>query len=171
MMAKNNFNRYIPDAEAIKKHKSLQCFGALLLDQNLWGLNRRSVSMAFLVGLFWAMIAIPFQMFFAAGTAILFRANIPVSVGLVWITNPITMPPIFYFSYVFGTWLLPNQEPIQDFELSLDWITQNMPLIWQPLYLGGAVLGITFGILAYVIVRGLWRWKIIRKYNLRKQRS
>jgi uncharacterized protein (DUF2062 family) len=49
------------------------------------------------VGLFCAFIPVPFQMLLAAPSAIIFSANLPVSIALVWITNPITMPPIFFF--------------------------------------------------------------------------
>lgn len=169
-MPRKIIKRYMPDTKAIKEHRHLQCFGDLLHDHNLWGLNRRSVSMAFFIGVFWALIAIPFQMFFSAATAIYTRANLPISVALVWITNPITIPPIFYFCYMFGTWLLPSHHPIEKFELSLEWISNSMGDIWLPLYLGGIVLGLLIGALSYLIIRGLWRLRIVQQYKERKAR-
>ena len=38
--------------------------------------------------------------------AVVFRANLPLSVAGVWISNPITMPPMMYFAYLFGNKLL-----------------------------------------------------------------
>ena len=95
-MAKKTIQRFLPDPNKIRHHKSLKIFGRLLQDANLWHLNRRSARGAFAVGLFFAFIPVPFQMVLAAAGAILFRVNLPISVALVWLTNPLTMPPIFY---------------------------------------------------------------------------
>ena len=85
--------RWMPDAKAIRDNKYLCCFGTLLHDKALWHISRHTLAKAFLVGLFCAMLPIPFQMLVAAAGAIALHANLPVSVGLVWLTNPLTMPP------------------------------------------------------------------------------
>lgn len=64
----------------------------LIADPGLWQLTRRSVANAFSVGLFCAMLPIPCQMVAAALGARLTRCNLALAVGLVWITNPLTMP-------------------------------------------------------------------------------
>ena len=102
-MPKHLFKRYAPDPQAVREHKHLRVFAAFLHDPNLFHLNRRSVSGAFAAGLFWAMIPIPVQMLAAALTAITVRINLPISVALVWVTNPFTMPAVFYFNYLVGT--------------------------------------------------------------------
>ena len=105
-MPKKLIKRYMPDHNTIKNNKYLQIFGDLLHNPNLWHLNRRSVAKAFAVGLFFAFVPVPFQMVLAAGFAIIVHANLPLSVALVWITNPLSIPAIFYACYVVGTWLM-----------------------------------------------------------------
>ncbi|MFW6343056.1 MAG: DUF2062 domain-containing protein, partial [Halothiobacillaceae bacterium] len=80
----------------------MRVFGSRLQDGNLWHLNRRSVSGGVAVGLFSAFVPIPFQMVLAAGLAILLRVNLPLSVVLVWITNPITIVPLLWVANRIG---------------------------------------------------------------------
>jgi uncharacterized protein (DUF2062 family) len=169
-MPKHIIRRFTPDHETIKNHKHLRMFGELLHDSNLWHMNRRSVSGAFAVGLFWAFVPMPFQMVAAAATAIIARVNLPISVALVWITNPITIPPMFYSTYLVGAWLL--NEPPQDieFELSMEWMAESLAGIWQPLLLGSLLCGVVASILGYIFIRGLWRWHIISHIRKRKAR-
>ena len=170
-MPRHLIKRYTPDPAVLKKHKHLRHLGAWLHDENLWHLNRRSVSGGVAAGLFWAMIPMPMQMLAAAFTAIVCRINLPISVALVWLTNPLTMPPIFYFSYVVGTWLLGKPADAGEFQMSLEWIGAELNAIWKPLYLGGLVLGILLGTLGYWVMRLYWRWHTIRRYKERAHRK
>lgn len=147
----------------IREHKYLQIFGRLLHDPNLFHLNRRSVAGAFAVGLFCAWVPVPFQMVLAAALAIYLRVNLPVSVALVWLSNPITMPPLFYFAYLLGTWILRMPERNFQFELSFDWLGSGLMLIWQPFLLGCFVMAILSSLLGYLGIRLLWRLSIIKK--------
>ena len=89
----------------------------------LWNWNRKSISKAFAVGLFCAFLPIPFQMVVAAALAVVFSANILLSVALVWVTNPITMGPIFYFLYKLGCIVLDTQiDP--NFTFSWDYLRE-----------------------------------------------
>lgn len=166
-MPKKLIKRYIPDPETIRKNKYLGVFARFLGDPNLFHMNRRSVSGAFASGLFWAMIPIPSQMVAATITAIVVRVNLPISVALVWLTNPITIPPMFYFNYLVGTWILGEPADVGEFELSLDWITAQLSVIWAPLYAGSLFMGIISGAIGYIGMRGYWRWYVVRKYNKR----
>lgn len=167
-MPKNLIKRFIPNHETIRNHKHLRVFGQLLHDPNLWHMNRRSVAGAFAVGLFWAMIPMPFQMVAAAATAIPTRVNMPLSVALVWISNPITMPPMFYFNYLVGTWIIGEPALNGQFELTMEWLTQSMGNIWQPLYLGSLVCGAIAALAGYLGIRGLWRMHIVSHWKNRR---
>lgn len=104
----------------------------------------------------------------AAISAILFRANLPISVALVWISNPLTMPPIFYFNYVIGTMILGQEadESIQ-FELSWDWLLNTLGDLWLPLYLGSAVVGLVLGLIAYFAIHIFWRHHVYQSWKSR----
>jgi uncharacterized protein (DUF2062 family) len=165
---KKLIKRYLPDHQTLRTHRHLQMFGARLHDPNLWHLNRRSASGAFAVGLFVAFVPLPLQMLLAAALAIVTRVNLPVSVALVWITNPLTMAPVFYFCYRVGTWILNEPGPAPSFEFSVAWLQSELASIWQPLLLGSLLTGIASAVLGYCAVRGLWRLNLVSSYRRRK---
>ncbi|MCK5924670.1 MAG: DUF2062 domain-containing protein, partial [Methylococcales bacterium] len=115
-----------------------------------------------------AWIPTPGQMAIAAVIALYFRANLPISVALVWLTNPITMPPMFYFAYWIGLKLL-GQAPDDDFEFSVDGIIESLGDVWQPFLLGCLLLGIVSSILGYFMVQGGWRYSISKKWSGRSK--
>jgi len=170
-MPKKFIKKYMPDHQTIKEHKHLKIFGRLLHDANLWHLNRRSVSGAFAVGLFCAFVPIPSQMILAAAVAIIVRVNLPISVALVWISNPITMSPIFYAAYKFGAYLMGQELIEKDYELTLEWFSSQLDLIWQPFLLGCFLFGLISAIIGFFSIRLLWRLHIIKHLKERRERK
>ncbi|MFJ7009298.1 DUF2062 domain-containing protein [Pseudomonas putida] len=169
-MPRRIFKRYMPDPTSIREHKSLRFFGKLLHDPNLWHLNRHSVARAMGVGLFAALIPIPMQMLLAAALAIPVRGNLPIAVSLVWLTNPLTMPPVFFVTYMTGAWLMQVPARTLPDELTFDWITDQLATVWQPFLLGSVVCGVVLGIAAYFTTLLYWRWWIGRQWRRRKFR-
>ncbi len=167
-MPRQLIKRYAPNYEHVRKNWCVRLFGTLLHDPNLWHLNRRSVSGAVAVGLFWAIIPIPLQMVAAAAVAIFARVNLPVSVALVWITNPFTIPPVFYGTYVVGTWLLGKPDTHGEFEFSLNWIQASLGQIWQPLYLGSFLVAIVLALIGFFSMRIFWHLYVLHKYRKRQ---
>lgn len=168
-MPRRFFKRYVPDHDKIREHKHLRIIRPLLNDPNLLHLNRRSISGAFAVGLFMAWVPVPFQMLLAAVAAVLIRVNLPISVALVWISNPITMPPLFYFAYKVGTWILGVPETDFQFELSFDWLAHGLNTIWQPFLLGCFVTGSVCSLVGGLGMRMLWRLKVQQLWRQRKR--
>jgi len=148
-MPKRFIQKISPNPEKLRKHKHLRFFGGLLHNPNLWHFNRRSISGAFAVGIFCAFIPVPFQMVIAATGAMLFHVNLPVSVLMVWISNPVTMPALFYGCYLLGAWIL--QTPAQEFafELSWKWLSESLTHIGEPFLLGCLVAGIASALIGY----------------------
>jgi uncharacterized protein (DUF2062 family) len=169
-MAKHLIKRFTPNHEAIRNHRHLRVFGRLLHDPNLWHMNRRSAAGAFAVGLFMAFMPVPFQMVLAAGAAIIVRVNLPLSVALVWLSNPLTMGPIFYFAYLVGTAFLGQPPPPAAFDPADGALLSDLNGIWSPFLLGCLVCGAVSALLGYLVIRGLWRWHVIKNLRRRKRR-
>ncbi|MBO1924103.1 DUF2062 domain-containing protein [Thiomicrorhabdus sp. 6S3-12] len=167
-MPKKLIKRYIPSPEKVKKLKGLGWLGTWLHNPNIWHLHRHSVAKAFFIGLFWMAIPVPSQMIIAALFAITFRANLALSIALVWISNPLTMGPIFYFNYEIGSLLLGQEATAKlHFELSWHWLTEVLGELWQPLYLGSTVVGLVLGVTGYFSIHFLWRRHVLKLWQSR----
>lgn len=168
-MAKKIFKRLVPDMHKVRDHKHLKVFGSILHNPNLWHLNRRSVSGAVAVGLFMAFVPMPFQMIPAAALAILWNFNLPIAVALVWITNPITMAPIFYAVYKLGSFLLGRPAHELSFEPNWEWLSAQLHWIWQPFILGSFTIAALSALVGYLLVQSFWRLHVIGSWNRRKK--
>ncbi len=169
-MPRNTLKRWFPSPRKIREIRALQFLGTLIHDPNLFHLNRHSVSVAFFIGLFVAFLPVPMQIPIAAGAALLFRCNLPISVALVWISNPLTFPIIFFACYKLGARILQLPERNFDFEFSMEWFHSEFLIIWQPLLLGCLLSGLFFGCLGYVCMQWTWRWHVVKKWEKRKLR-
>lgn len=168
-MPKKLIRRYLPGLEQIKEHKNLQFMGDKLHDPNLWHLNRRSVSRACAIGLFVAWIPAPGQMIIAASSALYFRANLAIAVALVWLTNPFTWLPLFYFAYHLGLWSLDKPVPGKDLALTADNILHSLHSFGIPLLLGCVMLGVLCSVFGYYGSRYFWIWRVRRQWQHRQQ--
>ncbi|MCV2883906.1 DUF2062 domain-containing protein [Aestuariibacter sp. AA17] len=169
-MPKKIIQRFLPDHQTIKQQKFLSLFGSVLHDPNLWHLNRRSASGAFGIGLFFAFWPVPFQMWLSAASAIPLRVNLPLSVATVWLTNPFTMPPMFYGAYLVGTAILGAPATEFQFELSWQWVVMSMETIGPAFLLGCAVCSVFFGLVGYFGLNYLWRYSVKKAWKLRQQK-
>lgn len=168
-MPKKFLRRYLPNPKQIRELPALRPLGRWLQEPELWHLHRRSVAGAAFIGLFCAFLPIPFQMVVAASLAVISRCNLPISVALVWITNPITIPPMFYFAYRLGVWLLDMELAVDAVELNWEWLSQNAGIIGYPLVFGSLVCGWVSGVTAMVLSRIAWRWHVIKRWRARRE--
>ncbi|MEC9206265.1 MAG: DUF2062 domain-containing protein [Pseudomonadota bacterium] len=165
---KKFFKKYTPDKTVVDKYKILRLIGAPLLHKELWQFSKRSLCGGISIGFFWSWMPMPFQMLPAAIFSILFRVNFPLSLIGVWISNPITMPPMMYFAYLLGNNLLNLNPKYSSFELSAEWIEMAWANIWEPLIIGCLILGAISAILGYIFMYIIWKVFI---YNKMKQRK
>jgi uncharacterized protein len=167
-MPKKLIQRFMPNPATLREHKHLRIFGKLLNKPNLWALNRKSAPGAFAVGLFFAWVPMPFQMIAAAGFAILFNVNLPVSVALVWITNPLTMPVMFYAAYLLGAKVMGLKSQAFQFEASWQWIEASLATIGPPFLLGCGILACISALVGYFVIQNLWKYSVLIKWQNRK---
>jgi len=168
LMPRRLLKKLTPSVAAIRANRCLRIFGDFIHDPNLWHLNRHAVARAFGIGMFWAFIPVPFQMVFAAGVAILWRGNIPLSVALVWISNPVTIPPIFFATYLLGAWLLGSPPVDLPGEITVDWFLTSLDTIGKPLFVGSLIVAFVAGGIGYFGIHGIWRWLTVRRYRQRR---
>ncbi len=170
LMPRRFFQRYLPNAAAIRERPFLRPVRHLLHEPSLWHLHRASVGNACFVGMFCAFVPIPGQTILAAAMAIALRCNLPMALVLVQVTNPITLPPMFFFAYRLGAWLLGVEVQATEFEFSWDWLTGNLRQLWQPLLLGSLICGWVSGVTLMLAARLAWRLHIIRRWRERRAR-
>lgn len=169
-MPKKFLKKHMPDAHQL--HSRCNLLGVLgdhLHRPSLWHLNRRSVAKAFAIGLFCTWLPFPFQTVIAAVLAVMLCANLPLSVVLVFVSNPITIPPMFYFAYRLGSMILGREIEPMNFEFSMEWLGTIIETSWQPLILGSMILAVISSIIGYVFVRVVWRMHIIQRWQSRKK--
>lgn len=105
-MPKQQLKAWLPKPEELRKNKVVAMFAPFLADARLWHLNRNSLIRAICVGVMCAFFPLPGQMPLAVIGALIFRANIPMSIALTWLTNPLTALPVYWVAYSVGAILL-----------------------------------------------------------------
>ena len=147
--------RKLPDMHRTLGHRHLRWMGIGIKDSDLFHLNRRSVSMAFLVGLFTAFLPVPGQLLIAALLALAVRCNLPLAMALIFVSNPVTIPPLTLLCYRIGAFLLGHDPTPQQFHFSWEWLTGQGIHLLPALLTGCLAMGLTSGISAYLLVRWL----------------
>ena len=156
-MPRKTLKKILPNHQKIKDNKMLKIFGSLLQKKEIWSLSRKKVLAGVFIGMFIAFIPMPFQMLLVTLLAIILNVNLPIPLALIWISNPITMPFIYYFEYELGNILLNNQNAI---EFSLDTMHENLSQIASSLYVGAFVVCCFVSILSVVVLNFLWINKV-----------
>lgn len=163
------FKRHLPERQRIAQHRHLNFLGERLHDPDLWHLSRRSAAGGVAVGVFMAFLPVPIQMLLAVLAAMALRVNLPLAVLFTWVSNPLTMPPMYLLGYKLGATLMGERIRPVHFELSLHWVNEVFVNIWEPLILGCVILGAIAALVANLVVRGLWRLHLVRAWQRRKR--
>lgn len=155
--------RNMPTREQMEQSRFIRPFAHRVLASELWRFTRRSVPRGVALGMIVGII-IPFaQILFAAFLSLSVRANVPVAALTTFITNPVTTPLIWAFSYKVGERLLYFDSMLHTNPIdSLLRVTDAWQLlIWltaegKVLALGLVVVAIVSAALSYVITSFAW---------------
>ena len=129
--------------------------------------SRKMVSRAVFLGLFIAFIPMPMQMAAVLAFMPFFRFNVPIALAMCWLSNPFTMPPMYYLEYLTGTYLLGID--IVDVEMTLEWFSENLDDIFIPLYVGTFFFSAIGSSLAYWAVNHFWHGSVHRDRKLHRK--
>ena len=131
----------------------------------------RRIAAGFALGLFVGMApAMGVQMVIAIGAAMACRVNKIAAAGAVWITNPITAPFVYPFTYFVGDKFLHISDP--DYlprRLVVDWTDWESvqqvagEVVWA-LLVGGIIVGIPLAVIGYFLCyNGIVRYRQTRE--------
>lgn len=120
--------------------------------------------------LFWgiwiAMLPIVgIQMLVVFFLALIVRANLPLIVALQWISNPLTMAPIYFADYEIGLLILElfgiDYRRNKLLTAEFDWSGMEFADLWElvdtfpPMMVGGSALGISLGVFAVFLYKAM----------------
>ena len=175
----------LPTPEKILASRTLKWFAPQLADPRLWHFNRHSLNKAVYIGVLSAFFPLPGQMLLALIGALIFRANVPMALGLTWITNPVTSLPVFYAGYYIGAKILDVPmislrligRMIADFSLwalsdgANPFITYKGTVSIAAFCLGLTILAIISSIVCGLAFKAIWRYKTVTSWQKRQQNS
>lgn len=159
-MPRRFFRKFALKREQLKNRWWLAPFNHLLHEPNLYVIRRRSVVPAFALGLFIAFLPFPGHMLMAVLMALALRVNLTVAALTTLVSNPFTMGPMFYLAFELGRRLLRQAPRAFEFEMSFEWLFDRFVYIWQPLILGGVLLGAIAALVGYIVLDLFWRASI-----------
>lgn len=179
-MPRKFFRRFLPDGEAIRRHRYLAWCGHWLDHPNLWHLNRDSVAGGVAIGLFSGLVPGPLQMLTAALLAIPLRRNLPVALVVTLYTNPLTIAPLYLLAYAYGRLLLgaagaPAEVRPFDWDWA-HWLDSARALadwclaLGKPLAVGLVALALTLAAAGYFAVQLAWRAYVVLAWRARARR-
>lgn len=140
-------------------------------DAAYWSINRRNVTRAVALGFFIAFLP-PFipHTLMALLCAIALRVNIPVTLAAIFITNPVTMVPLYYAAYWSGCYVL-GLTPLTKLPRASpdDWLPAFHGPFLEPFVLGCLLLGLVAALAGYILLGASWHLSLVYKFYKRKR--
>ena len=152
------FLRPLPRRSNVHRYPVLKWFSQTAYERSyLWSFRRAEISAALFWGIWISMLPIVgVQMIVVFFVSLLVRANLPLIVALQWISNPLTMGPIYFADYKIGLSVLSllgvdyqkNKLLSPEYNWSEFSFSDLLRLIdtFPPMLVGGSVLGISLGL-------------------------
>ena len=166
-MNRQFLRRNLPSEKKINEHWAIQRLGLKLNFPGIFVLSKRTVPPAAAAGIFIAFMPIPFQFILVTIVTLLFRINLPLGIAMIFVTNPLTMGPLYYLCYQLGLWIT-QPALIADSGNALNQLT----IVTYPLWIGCLTTGAILATIAYLASQLMWRSAILsQKGNLARRVS
>ena len=146
-----NLKRYIPDQATLRKSGLFRLLERFTHDQDLWHMNRHSVSEAIFWGSVCCFLPMPFQMLPCLLFCILRRCNIPIAIAVVWISNPHHHGANDVFRLQTRRSCDWKAADVDAIDLSWAWLAERLSEIWAPLIVGCLLCGATMGLIGFLL--------------------
>ncbi len=160
--------KHLPDAEYLREHPHIQRFGNKIQHSPIWNVNRRSASRGVSVGMFFAFLPIPFRTLPVIVFSISSGSNLPIAIACTWIFNNILLGPAYYYAFKLGQYLLQIPENTEALSFNINQLLQLLMISWQPLMLGSVIIASTVSLASYWLSRAFWRYRIVKRWQKRK---
>ena len=182
-MSGNGLKRHLPDASTLRRKLYNQIGGAdtelsgvrrwvrdTIAQPMVWHLNRRSVAGGVAVGLFVSWVPLPMQMLLAAVLSAVLRVHVPVSVVMVWFTNPLTVAPLFYAAWRSGSMILGKPVFAEPLHFSTQSLLHGVGHAWPTVLTGLLFCASVSAVLGFSVTLLVWRIHAVRRWRQRRLR-
>ena len=166
-MPKKFLRRVLPNQDSIQKYSVSRRFAGRLDIPDIWQVQCEKIAAGLAVGVFCGMVPGPLQMISAVALTLLLRVNLPMALIGTFLTNPLTIVPIYMLAYAIGQSMLGSTDwrelpalpvadwtaPTQAIENWVVWVSD----LGTPWLLGMLVLASALAALSYCAMQVIWR--------------
>ena len=182
-MPKKFLRRVLPNQKSIQQFSVSRRFTGRLDIPALWEVQRDKVAIGLAIGVFCGMIPGPLQMISALALTIIFRVNLPMALVGTFLTNPLTIVPLYMLAYMIGqsilgesNWRALPELPVADWTAPITAIqnwTNWIGDLGSPWLIGMLVLSCAMAALAYCGMQVVWRISqyVMMRNRLRQRQS
>jgi len=119
--------------------------------------------MGMAIGLFIGFLIPIAQILLAAAAAVVLRANVPIAAAGTLVTNPLTVPAIYYAAYQLGAWATGSSATA-----AVSWadpvsVLTSLGSIGVPLFAGLAITASFAAAASYLLISRAWIWHVAAK--------
>ncbi len=170
-MPRRLLKKLCPNPGSMQKRWYLRPFGDESPIRACGRSHRRAVTSAFGVGLAICFIPLPVHLLVAALIAVCWRINLPAIYGTTLLVNPLTCVPVYYTAYRVErrSWGSARRASISTrpgVVRGRAWGRSGSPSCWA-----ASPCAIVTGLLGWLILEFVWRWRVKTKYRARHMAS
>jgi uncharacterized protein (DUF2062 family) len=144
----------LPSPERLAALPGLGWLAPLAARRELWRFDRRRVAAGLAIGAFFSIMLPVGQALAAVAVAFAARANLPAAALGTFVSNPLTVAPLYAAAYATGAAVLG---------LPLELPEKDLAAVGKPLLVGAALIALALAAAAWLAVEALWRLAALRR--------